>query len=167
MSVEIIKNILPKETNKEILNYLCNETSWKLAHEYKTPYEIIFLNNLHLGYSHCSQGLCDQQILNIPANIITNTVLEKMNLKGKIFRFMWNMYNQNQSSYIHKDHHLDTYVSILYNLHTTDGGTEIDGKFYPDQESEAKVFKSNIDHKGIGPKKNNIRFNLNIVVELI
>jgi hypothetical protein len=33
MTVNIIKNILPKENNKQILNYLCNEVSWNIANE--------------------------------------------------------------------------------------------------------------------------------------
>ena len=167
MSVRIIKNILPKENNKQILKYLCNEVPWKIASEYKKPYDIIFSDNLHLGYSYCSNLTDNQEILNIPASIVMNTVLEKINLKGKIFRFMWNMYNKNQESFIHSDHHSDNYISVIYNLHTTDGGTEVNGKFYKDQESDAKIFKSNIKHKGVGPKKDFIRFNLNIVIELL
>ena len=167
MSVTIIKNILPKENNKQILNYLCNEVSWKIASEYKKQYDIIFLDNLHLGYSYTSNNAPNQEILNIPANIVMNTVLEKMNLKGKLHRFMWNMYNQKQESFVHPDHHFENFISVVYNLHTTDGGTEIDSKFYKDQESEAKIFKSNIKHKGMGPKKDFIRFNLNIVIELL
>ena len=167
MTVDIIKNILPKESNKEILNYLCNEVSWYIAREHKKPYDIIFKDNLHLGYAYCSNLVPNQEILNIPANIIMNTVLEKTNRKGKLFRFMWNMYNKNQESFAHVDHHLENYISVIYALHTTDGGTEINDKFYKDQESEAKIFKSNVTHRGIGPKKNFVRFNLNIVIELI
>jgi hypothetical protein len=64
----------------------------------------------------------------------------------------------------HTDNDNDNRISILYNLHTTDGGFYLEDKFFPDIMGTAKVFKSNIKHKGIGPIKDKARFNLNIVV---
>ena len=44
---------------------------------------------------------------------------------------------------------------------------EIDGKFYPDVNGQAKVFKSFIDHKGVSVTKDPVRFNLNMLLKKI
>jgi hypothetical protein len=52
----------------------------------------------------------------------------------------------------------------LYSLNTTDGGFYLEDKFFPDIMGQAKVFKSNIKHKGVGPIKDKARFNLNMII---
>ena len=58
----------------------------------------------------------------------------------------------------------ENFFSILYSLHTTDGGIQIEDIFYKDEMGEAKVFKSNIIHKGVGPKEIKSRFNFNAII---
>lgn len=164
--VKILNNLFSQEENNKILFELCN-TSWFIAFESTPRQEQLFVFKKHLGFSLISNERNNNEdiILNNFANKVTEKVLSKLNIKGKISRFMWNHYLSNQNSSVHTDHNQDNFISILYNLHTTDGGTEIDKKFYPDKVSQAKVFKSNLLHRGIGPKKDVVRFNLNIVIE--
>ncbi len=68
------------------------------------------------------------------------------------------------------DSKLDNKYSILYNLHNNDGGTEFKIndklKFFKSNESEAILFPSKIEHRGIAPKVNPNRFCLNITLEI-
>ena len=76
------------------------------------------------------------------------------------------MYLKDSEGEFHTDRPSDDYLSTLYCLNPSDGGVVIDGKFYGDIESQAKVFKSNTVHKGFGPKKDNVRFNLNVTFKI-
>jgi len=166
--IKIIKDIFPKNINLQICEYLANQCSWSLAYENDPPYELI-KNNKHLGFSFCTFNdfkFIQDSFLHQHAYIVFCHILEKLNLKGTLMRSMWNMYLTNQSSSLHKDKNEDNYISALYSLHETDGGIEIGNQFFKDQIGELKVFKSNILHKGIGPKQSIARFNLNLVIEL-
>ena len=76
------------------------------------------------------------------------------------------MYLKGSEGEFHQDRPDSNCISAVYNINATDGGTEIDGKFYNDVESQAKIFKSNILHKGFGPKESNVRFNLNLIFNI-
>jgi hypothetical protein len=167
MEIKLIKNVLPKNFNKEIIQHLCTNVEWSLAFDYSKDriYDNIFNKNQNLGFSYVSQDDSRQLFLNTVAKIVVYTIAERLNLKLLVERFMWNMYLPNQNSLSHKDREDDNYLSILYNLHDNDGGTEINENVYSDSESEAKVFKSNSLHRGLGPKISPIRFNLNIVTK--
>jgi hypothetical protein len=93
-------------------------------------------------------------------NIVTNK-------KGTIARIYWTWYPQNSQTFFHKDNLQHNCFSILYNIHSNDGGTEfiVDNKtlFYKSNESEAILFPSLIEHRGVSPKKNKQRFRLNII----
>ena len=62
-------------------------------------------------------------------------------MNAVIERFMWNMYYPNQESFVHTDvdKDKDNFLSILYNLNTTSGGTKIKDVFYKDQENSAAL----------------------------
>ena len=57
-------------------------------------------------------------------------------------------------------------ISILYNFHTTDGGTSILGVKYDDVASQAKIFKSEWLHSSYPTVKDKGRVSLNIVIEI-
>ena len=101
--------------------------------------------------------------MNLFANLIYETALQRLEISGELHRFFWNLYVPGDISQLHLDINQDNYYSIIYNLQTTDGGTVINGHKYADKESQIKIFKSNIPHKGLGPIKFNFRMNLNIV----
>lgn len=174
--VEIIDNILPKSANVDLITYLIKENNWGFTEE--KPYERLeganhlfdcFTKNKSFGLS-CATLLDNKQVLETPLNIyakiILDTVMEKMNLNyTSIFRFYWNYYFPGNSAVEHIDHSNSNHVSIVYNPHTTDGGTKINGKFYQDVMGQAKVFNSQTLHEGIIQEKG-YRFNLNIIVRL-
>jgi len=168
--VKIIKDILPTKTNLSILKLLSENKNWGFSVDGDQA------SNLDLLMNGKCMGFFTQTLLNnkplydTPLNffgkIITDIVTDKLGIKEEIdiHRFYWNMYLPGNHTEIHDDGHEENLLTIIYNIHTTDGGTEIDGNFYKDERGEAKVFKSRTPHKGVAPINDNIRFNLNIVL---
>jgi hypothetical protein len=166
--VILINNILPKQINLDIIKLLC-ERSWKIGFDVDEKIIDTLISGKYAGFiygSYANEKSYDDA-LNIYADVVYKKILEKFNIKGQLLRFYWNMFYKNHNSKIHKDIPEKGFFSILYNLHTTDGGTEINNNFFPDVNGQAKVFNSFLDHKGIGPQKDNVRFNLNIVFKKI
>ena len=77
------------------------------------------------------------------------------------------MYLKKAETDPHRDTPDQNFKSILYNLHTTDGGIKIENDFYSDKMGQAKIFNSNLIHQGFGPTNDNVRFNLNIMFKEI
>jgi len=99
--------------------------------------------------------------------MITELVCKKANINIKhIKRFMWNLYKKGEEGTKHTDEEDDSYYTILYSLNTSDGYLEVGDKKIYDVENEAKIFKSNLLHRGVGPKNSNYRLNLNIVIQV-
>lgn len=109
----------------------------------------------------------DLQINKFVPKIIS---LVNMTVKGslnRVERVYWNWYSNNSETTFHQDSHLQNKYSIIYNLHSNDGGTEfkINDEIYfvKSVESQILFFKSNIWHRGIAPKKQKNRYALNIL----
>lgn len=165
MKVKILNNIIPKTINDNIINELIVHP-WNIARDNIEDVRKKLFSEINGGFSLTTlQGgiIQTNTILNVYGQIIFNIIIDKLKIKAKLDRLFWNMYLKQSETNIHTDDIHSDYFSVVYNLHTTDGGIEIDNKFYPDLESQAKIFKSNILHRGIGPKQNNVRFNLNII----
>ena len=163
--VKIINNILPKLINLDIIKIL-SDKSWQVGDDHANESKLTtIMSGKYRGFvlSTYDTETSHDQILNIFADIIYKKILEELNAKGHLFRVMWNMYYKDQNTNLHIDNPNDGFITIIYNLHTTDGGVQIDNKFYPDLMGQAKVFDSLILHQGFGPKKDNVRFSLNIV----
>jgi hypothetical protein len=169
-----IKEILPPAANLEILRLLILQPWGYATDDLKMEnvlLENVFKNINHGFFYHSFDERRDylpetkaSLQLNTYARIITAIVSEKLNFtKYKIHRFYWNMYFPNAKMQEHVDWNDDSHLTILYNLHTTDGGIEISKEFYKDEMGTATVFQSNIKHKGIAPIEDPVRFNLNIV----
>jgi hypothetical protein len=161
----IINNILPKETNFRIIKELCNH-HWFIAFDNKNDRveKIFSKENNGFNLETIRFGKIEvESVLNIYGFIILDIIKYKLNVEVEIIRFYWNMYFKGNNSELHKDKTEKGFKTIIYNLHTTDGGTEIEEKFYPDQMGQAKIFDSHLIHRGISPQQDNIRFNLNII----
>lgn len=168
------KEILPLSSNIEIIKLLIMQ-QWGYATD-DTKMESLLIDNIfnninHGFYYHSYDERRDflhvthgSLQLNTYAKIITDIVNSRLGYaKYKIHRFYWNMYFPNAKMLEHTDWDDDSHLTILYNLHTTDGGIEINKEFHKDEMGTATVFQSNIKHKGIAPIKDPVRFNLNIV----
>lgn len=168
------KEILPPSSNIEMIKLLIMQ-QWGYATD-DTKMESLLIDNIfnnvnHGFYYHSYDERRDylpvthgSLQLNTYAKIITDIVNARLGyVKYKIHRFYWNMYFPNAKMLEHTDWDDDSHLTILYNLHTTDGGIEINKEFYKDEMGTATVFQSNIKHKGIAPTKDPVRFNLNIV----
>ena len=173
--IKIFEDILPPKINIEIIKGLVKQ-HWQIAYDgfHDERFENIFRQkNNGFNITSFDRSCRDEQItsnpfLNIYAEIIGTTIMHKLNIDNYSFdRFFWNMFFSNSQTDIHKDREVPGYLSILYCLHTTDGGTEIGGKKYEDKMGIAKVFDSHIDHKGLSPIKDPVRFNLNIVAKIL
>jgi len=164
MKVKILNNIIPKIINDNIINELISHP-WRIAQDNIENVRKKLFSEINGGFSLITlkDGIIQTNtVLNVYGQIIFNIIIDKLKIKARLDRLFWNMYLKQSETEIHADNLNPEYFSLVYNLHTTDGGIEIDNKFYPDLESQAKIFKSNILHRGIGPKQDNVRFNLNI-----
>ena len=167
-NVQIIDNIFPVDTNVKILEEL-SVNRWFIASDNingKTGLQHI-TSKKNSGFF--IETIKDAKIiidspLNIYGNIIFDIIKDKLNIKNSILiRLYWNMYFPGAETEIHTDSPRLGIKSAVYNMHTTDGGIMINDVFYPDKMGQAKIFNSNIKHKGIGPKEDNVRFNLNLM----
>jgi hypothetical protein len=170
----LLDDIIPPSENIELLKHLCTR-DFKIQHECDEK-EIVFKNAFVNNYKHVGFALITVAPNLMPApfdplflwaRMITSIITWKLKIESfkNINRVHWNYYYGDQQGIGHIDKDENNFISILYNPHTTDGGTEILGKFYPDKMSQAKIFKSNWNHKGICVKKDKARASLNIVLE--
>ena len=171
--INIVKDILPEKSNLTIIDGLIKSNNWYIASDKENDNRFldIFKNKIHNGFSMktfpCEQNEIKKINLNIYGFIIIDIVCNRLNIKNYIVdRFLWNYYLSGNEGINHTDYDRDNFISILYSLHTTDGGIQIENTFYKDVMGEAKVFKSNLIHRGIGPKQDLARFNLNAVVQI-
>lgn len=98
------------------------------------------------------------------AESMLNTALNRLgHSEAVIMRIMWNYYNRSSQGIMHKDHQEQGLHSMVYNLSDTDGGTEIQGEFFPGRAGSAIIFPSELEHRGFGPKQQPNRFVLNCI----
>jgi hypothetical protein len=173
--VEIIKDILPTFINKKIIYLLLDSCNWRIAKDEINHEQL--LEDLLYGegkdYGNSLQSYDELHKINLqsPLNLYAEIVFEivKKRTKHKFttpHRFYWNYYNNSSNTELHRDRNENNYVSLVYNLHDNDGGTEINGVFYKSNGGEAILFPSNCLHKGLPPVKTKGRFNLNIIANI-
>ena len=105
--------------------------------------------------------------LNEKGRKIASIVCKKAKIKNyKILRFYWNFYRPSDLTEWHLDTNVSGCMSFVYNLHDSDGGTQIGKKVYKDIGSSAKLFPSDTSHRGVGPKELSFRLNLNCIFKL-
>jgi len=172
--MNIIKNILPNQINKHIIKKLCNQPNWCFPHDVEDKTRDIFFEEMvdknisNSGFSLVTydndNNLNIKTDLNLYAEIIFYYIKQKLKSNiHSISRIYWNYYDNSSVGNYHLDNNKINYKSIIYNLHSNDGGTFIKNKFIKSEEGEAIIFDSNIRHKGVAPIKNKHRFNLNII----
>jgi hypothetical protein len=170
----LVDNLLTVNDNLNILNYLVNNQTFYIQEESDG---LRFSNAFDSNFSHggfCSESLRkgdifnpNNNILNLYTFIICNKLMDVLKFKYKsISRVLWNYYLVGQEGKRHMDDKRNNFISIVYNPHTTDGGTEILNKVYTDKMGQAKIFKSNWQHRGIAIKKDKSRASLNILLEI-
>jgi|OM-RGC.v1.019827550 hypothetical protein len=169
-----VKNILPPEINKHIITKLCNQPNWCFPHDAQDQTREEFFNNFvsdNISNSGFSLVTYDQlnniridTDLNLYAEIIFYKIKQELKLNlHTISRIYWNYYDTTSVANYHVDRTEPGYKSIIYNIHTNDGGTRIRDRFFRSNEGEAIVFDSDVKHKGIAPSDYKHRFNLNII----
>jgi hypothetical protein len=169
MKVQLIDNILPKSTNLRIIKELCNR-NWTISNGDSNKFIKIFSEkNSGFAYATFADGktFINDIILNEYGFLIFDIISDKLKIKGELQRIYWNMYLKNADTDPHIDSPDNNFKSILYSLHTTDGGIKIENDFYIDKMGQAKIFNANSTHQGFGPSNDNVRFNLNIVFKEI
>ena len=174
LNIEVLDIPFPKESNKQILSYLTGHTSWNFATDLGQDHlikdNITKQNGNDYGFYRRTFGDVPQNqhdaFLNTMAQTIKFMIDEKSNFNiGPIKRIYWNMYVNSSTMVYHRDKEIeDNCISIVYNLHSNDGGTNFKNyKTITSKERQALVFKSEILHKGIAPKNIPFRFCLNMV----
>tara|TARA_Y100001972_G_C7658371_1_gene331759 strand:- start:2449 stop:3012 length:564 start_codon:yes stop_codon:yes gene_type:complete len=174
--IELIDISFPKQLNKNILSYLISNTAWRFATD-RNQDELIRgnitkKNGFDYGFFIRTYDTKDQYHNDPFLNNIAKTIKDMINEKsefdiGLIRRIYWNMYVNSSVMEYHQDQQPDkNCISIVYNLHTNDGGTNFkDYKTIPSKESQAIIFNSHKWHKGVAPKNIPFRFCVNIVCE--
>ena len=174
---------IPKEINREIINYLGNKGKWGFVleptpdtsdqfSEVITPNKITDGGMYQITYSrnNSNPGTITDQYLNNFGDWVYYFCKERTHLKiNYLERVYWNLYSPGASCKWHIDQALKGYSgfygSIVYNLHTNDGGTEFEGdQKILAKEGQAVVFPSHLRHRGLPPVKNRWRISLNLVV---
>lgn len=174
LNIEVLDIPFPKESNKHILTYLTGHTSWNFATDLGQDHlirdNITKKNGNDYGFYKRTFDKDSQHdkddFLNTMAQTIKNMIDEKSSFSiGPIQRIYWNMYVNSSSMVYHRDKEVgDNCISIVYNLHNNDGGTDFkDYKTITSKESQAIVFKSELLHKGVASKIIPFRFSLNMV----
>ena len=168
---------VPSTMNKKIINYL-GEQLWSYCRDndlkYKNSFYDIVSNPL---IKDCGQTIVSYKkyaeyrndlTLNFFGEYIFSLIQERSKFKIKdLGRLYWNSYTPLSESKLHfDDGNVGKSISAVYNLHTNDGGTQIENQFIPSKEGQVIIFKSEKIHKAIAPKTNNLRLSLNIVMEL-
>ena len=162
---------IPTLTNNRVIEKLYQSTSWGFASDDGSR----SVDKIDRGFLMSSYSDGDPnfqiEVLNIYANIILDAVCDKSFFQYRILRrFFWNWYHSNCETDFHQDNVADNQISIIYNLHENDGGTEfkIGDKieFFKSEPSQALIFPSKIFHRGIAPKEKCNRFCLNILTEI-
>jgi hypothetical protein len=176
--IELLDLPIPHHTNLEIIQHL-GGVGWHFANDKPEMFQTPFVNKIYgegkhdHGMHHTSLenkfGNKGDPFLNNMGYLIYHMCNERSKYKMREPRRMyWNFYTPNAICDWHCDE--DTVghcVSVLYNLHDNDGGTEFkDGTFIQSKEGQALVFPSYLVHKGIAPKTFYHRFNLNMIVHL-
>jgi|TARA_R110000796_G_scaffold103619_2_gene213053 hypothetical protein len=180
--IEVFDLPVPKEINTEIINYLGDKGKWGVVLEPTIEsggqfsevvagkkkdagmYQITYSRN-----NSNSKTIPDQYLNNF-GDWIYSFCKERTELKIQYLeRMYWNLYHPGASCKWHVDHDLNGYSgfygSIVYNLHTNDGGTEFEGdQKILAKERQAVVFPSHLRHRGLPPIKNKWRISLNLVV---
>ena len=161
--IQKITTNFPISINKRILNALFEMRTWGFGYDYN---KVNKPETFDSGFTLLSLGT-NNSPLEIYGYVLCDMIQNHTPIKIKnITRINWNWYNKNSVTEFHQDSIDDNYYSILYNLHTNDGGTEfkINDKveFYPSVAGEALFFPSKILHRGIAPKTTPNRFILNI-----
>ena len=168
---------VPSEINKKIINYL-GEQQWSYISDNDSKYKNSFYNILSnplikdsgqaiVSYMKNSPYKNDST-LNFFGDYIFSLIQERSKFKIKdLGRLFWNLYTPLSENKLHfDDNNVGKSISAVYNLHTNDGGTQVENQFISSKEGQVIVFKSEKIHKAISPKINNFRLSLNIVMEI-
>jgi hypothetical protein len=173
--IEYLDNILNYDFNKTLINELQTANIWRISpdeNDEGIPVgdEYSDTGMLSLSYKKDSfpnsiEKELTYSFFNVSAYYIFNSILSNSSYKFynvSLDRYLWNYYNKSSTGVDHVDNPKDNYYSIVYYLNDSDGGTVVDNKFYQSVSNRALLFKSNILHKGIGPKNYKARYVLNI-----
>lgn len=178
MILQHLNNILSEDFNQNIIYELKNIAKWRISpdeyyedqgnlkSEYSDSGLLINSFNEELNIPKDDSENLEYSFLNVSAHHIFKTILSKCDYNFtniKLKRYLWNYYNRASDGVDHLDSNKDNSFSIVYYLHDCDGGTVIGDQFYKSISRNAIIFKSNIKHRGIGPKEYKNRFLLNIV----
>ena len=131
--IELIDISFPKQLNKTLISYLISNTAWRFATDLNQDElirdNITKKNGFDYGFFIRTYDVKEQHyrddFLNNIAQTIKNMIDEKSNFNiGLIQRIYWNMYVNSSVMEYHRDQQADNNcISIVYNLHTNDGGT--------------------------------------------
>ena len=171
----LVNKVLHENDNLALLNYLFTHEKFDIGINHPRPgarFEKALLENAqHAGFN-CQTYSEDMEFsfdnpLNVYAFVIINQLSKNLGFEyEKITRVGYNYYCRDQHATDHTDSFTKDEISIVYNPHTTDGGTKILDKKYPDIAAQAKIFKSIWLHSSWSTVKDKSRVSLNIKIKI-
>jgi|TARA_R100000084_G_scaffold106482_1_gene64850 hypothetical protein len=171
--VEQISTGLTKNTNNRIIQELYRAENWRYGSDNRP--EEKHLDRRDAGFILSTYDVNfnyhKNDILNTLGQVIFDMVEKNTHMRfKKIDRICFNWYHTGSMMEFHQDIDLHNKFSIIYNIHDNDGGTEFKVndkvKFYQSKGSEALLFPSKIEHRGVAPKENLNRFCMNMMLEI-
>jgi hypothetical protein len=174
--MELIDTNIPKALNCEILDHL-GTVGWKFASDKQRnlaePFHKFISGNKVLDKGMFISTFERPEVNHTPDPILNNfgkwvfyLVQQRSSFSLlRPYRMFWNFYTPVSKPEWHcDDPNIGSYVSILYNLHDNDGGTEFQsGEKIESKEGQAIVFESHLTHRGYAPTEVHHRFNLNMI----
>jgi hypothetical protein len=185
---ELIKNVCDDTFNQFVVKLLRDQRGWRLCpDEWDVKIENDMKNSAYAKdlAGHSDTGLLlhtyndapheedsshEYEGLNTLAQFIFESVMNRSRYvyhDVDLVRILWNYYNRASTGIYHvdKDFADHKYFSVVYHLNTCDGGTFIQKDKIPCVSGNAIIFDSNLQHKGLGPKKEPARYVLNILLK--
>jgi len=166
----VFDNLFDNDFNTVVINELKHKAKWTLS-----------FDDIPEGYSD-SGFVCYSWVKNANPNSITDLpnlnawaylIFDKVVSRSseiigdpELIRYVWNYYNSSSNGSTHIDHNEVNYFSIVYNFTDCEGaGTYVGDEFFESKAGRAILFPSNVEHRGVGPKKEaDQRFVLNIMI---
>lgn len=175
MNPLLIPELFPEDFNQDLRLQLQRSAEWRLCldehylpgsdwDQYSDTGFVYYTYTNDRDWAEIAARDPARGYFNGQAESILYRALEHMGIKeAVIHRVMWNYYNRASQGILHSDHQQPGLHSMVYNLSATDGGTEIEGKFYQGNSGTAVIFPSEQEHRGFGPTNQPRRFVLNCI----
>jgi hypothetical protein len=164
--MQIFKNFFDEDTINSLKFYLAKTNFVTDCTGYiSEPGQSIFQGFIQESFPINQNHNVSHTMLNTFAITAVIKLQRLINKNFELKRVLFNILTKDVEGVEHIDIDQDDYYTFILNLEKCDGGTFILKKFFKNNYNEGLFFKSNILHRGIGPKKNLKRINMALMIK--